>query len=155
MHNCILLEQRQKNRPQLQLVKLPAAVHQRTGATINSSPRPRPVLGSLTHGLPAGCCGWTPLGCVGIKGLFRKSGGNKKQRKGRREERLEQRKTPILFLSNTVPSSNFHRKRNIYPDLWFSLPVWKSKAAAHYNSYVINLCVLNSLNFLFMCFEIL
>ena len=61
MHNCILSEQRQKNRPQLQLVKLPAAVHQRTGATINSIPKPRPVLGSLTHGLPAGCCGWTPL----------------------------------------------------------------------------------------------
>jgi hypothetical protein len=55
----------------------------------------------------------------------------KKRRKGIWEERLEQRKTPIPFLHNTVPSSKFHRKRNIYPDLWFSLPVWKPEAAAH------------------------
>jgi hypothetical protein len=45
----------------------------------------------------------------GSKEFCRKSGG-KKQRKGRWEERLEQRKTPIPFLQNTVPSSKFHRK---------------------------------------------
>jgi hypothetical protein len=66
----------------------------------------------------------------GSKEFCRKSGG-KKQRKGIWEECLEQRKTPIPFLHNTVPSSKLHRKRNIYPDLWFSLPVWKPEAAAH------------------------
>ena len=68
------------------------------------------------------------------------------------------------FLRNTVAGYRFHRKNQIQSDRLFSLPLRKPEATrpSHaskrglsvINSYVINSCVPNSLNFLFLCFEI-
>ena len=68
------------------------------------------------------------------------------------------------FLRNTVAGYRFHRKNQIQSDRLLSLPLRKPEATrpSHaskrgfsvINSYVMNSCVPNSLNFLFLCFEI-
>ena len=90
----------------------------------------------------------------------------------------------VPFLWNTVAGFSFKRKTKIQSELMFSLPSRSTRqprcldvglaCARHcpisatlklalisthicltcYNSYVINSCVPNNLNFLFMCFEI-
>ena len=68
------------------------------------------------------------------------------------------------FLRNNVAGYRFHGKNQIQSDRLFSLPLRKPEATrpSHaskrgfsvINFYVINSCVSNSLNFLFLCFEI-
>ena len=95
------------------------------------------------------------------------------------EERNERRsfgteETTTPFLWNTVARCWFHRKERIHFDSLFSLPSRMPEATCGnnrgnlrqlrvisihicltcYNFYVINSCVPNNLNFLFVCFEI-